>query len=131
MSQRIIVTGAGGQVGRLLAAESARRGHQVAALGREALRPPVLVARGHLEVAQAVAQGVADAGIAIRAAALAWGLDFVPLSAERFDLVFPESLVGDERVERLVDELGSASFRREVDSIGGYETAEAGHVRTA
>ncbi len=98
--------------------------------GAAVLRRPAMVARGHLEVAQAVAQGVADAGVAIRAAALAWELDFVPLSAERFDLVFPQSLVGDPRIERLVDELGSTSFRRELNSIGGYETGESGHVHT-
>jgi putative molybdopterin biosynthesis protein len=98
----------------------------LSSLGAPGLRRPALVARGHLEVAQAVAQGVADAGIAIRAAALAWDLDFVPLSFERFDLVFPEALVGDRRVERLVDELGSTSFRRELDAVGGYETADSG-----
>jgi molybdate-binding protein len=52
----------------------------------------------------------------------------VPLCAERFDLVLPRSLAGDERVARLIDELGSASFRRELGSLGGYETAESGHV---
>lgn len=103
----------------------------LAQAGAASLRLTSLVARGHLEVAQAVAQGVADAGIAIRAVALAWDLDFIPLSAERFDLVFPQSLVGDERVERLIDELGSSSFRRELDSIGGYETRESGQVLTS
>ena len=34
---------------------------------------------GHLDVAQAVALGAADVGIATRDAALAYGLDFVPL----------------------------------------------------
>lgn len=60
--------------------------------------------------------------------ALAWGLDFIPLSSERFDLVFPQSMATDPRVERLIDELSSPSFRRELDSLGGYETRESGHV---
>jgi transcriptional regulator with XRE-family HTH domain len=72
------------------------------------------------------AEGRADAGIAIRSAALAWGLDFVPLAAERFDLVIPRSLAKDERVERLVDALGSRAFRRELGQVGGYEAQEAG-----
>lgn len=37
MSERMVVTGAGGQVGRLLAAEAARRGYQVVALTRKDL----------------------------------------------------------------------------------------------
>lgn len=96
--------------------------------GAPALKGPALLARGHLEVAQAVAHGAADVGIAIQSVALAWGLDFVPLSAERFDLVFPEALASDERVERLIDELGSSAFRRELGSVGGYETGESGQV---
>lgn len=101
------------------------------ALGRagpRALRPPALVARGHLEVAQAVAHGAADVGVAIEAVALAWGLGFIPMSAERFDLVFPESMAGDERIGRLIDELGSGSFRRELGSLGGYQPGESGRV---
>ena len=96
--------------------------------GAPPLRPPVLVARGHLEVAQAVAHGAADVGIAIQSVALAWGLDFVPLSSERFDLVFPEALASDERLERLIDELGSSAFRRELESVGGYQTGASGQV---
>jgi molybdate-binding protein/DNA-binding XRE family transcriptional regulator len=91
-------------------------------------RPPALVAHGHLEVAQAIAHGAADVGVAIGSVALAWGLDFIPLSSERFDLVFPQAMATDPRVERLIDELSSPSFRRELDSLGGYETRESGHV---
>jgi putative molybdopterin biosynthesis protein len=98
---------------------------------KRAPRRPALVARGHLEVAQAVAHGAADVGIAIGSVALAWGLDFIPLSAERFDLVFSEAMAADERVARLIDELGSGSFRRELESLGGYLTAESGHVVAA
>jgi putative molybdopterin biosynthesis protein len=44
---------------------------------------------GHLQVAAAIAAGLADAGIASELAALAYGLAFVPLTAENFDLVGP------------------------------------------
>ncbi len=85
-------------------------------------------AHGHLEVAQAIALGAADAGVAIRSAALAFGLDFVPLAEERFDLVIPPGLATDPRVERMVDVLGSRSFRRELDLLGGYGTGQSGQV---
>jgi molybdate-binding protein len=79
-----------------------------------------------MEVAQAIAMGAADAGIAIRGAAAAFGLGFVPLAVERFDLVIPRVLATDPRVERLVDALGSTTFRRELDTVGGYITHESG-----
>ena len=40
----------------------------------------------HLAVAGAVAAGVADAGLGILAAARAYGLDFVPVARERYEL---------------------------------------------
>ena len=43
----------------------------------------------HLEVAMAVASGTAETGIATRAAASAFALDFVPLAWEPFELAFP------------------------------------------
>lgn len=83
--------------------------------------------RGQLQVAQAVALGAADAGIATRSAAVAQGVDFVPLADERFDLIFPAASMQDERIARLVDLLGSRPFRRELAALG-YDTSESGHV---
>jgi molybdate-binding protein/DNA-binding XRE family transcriptional regulator len=92
-----------------------------------AVRGSGSVALGHMEVAQAIAMGAADAGIAIRSAAAAFGLGFIPLAVERFDLVIPRTLATDPRIERLVDTLGSRTFRRELDTVGGYITHESGH----
>ena len=46
-------------------------------------------AAGHLQVASAVAAGLADAGVASEPAARAYGLAFVPLAEEQFSLVIP------------------------------------------
>jgi molybdate-binding protein/DNA-binding XRE family transcriptional regulator len=86
------------------------------------------VAHGHTAVAQAVAIGAADVGIATRSAASALDLSFIPLSEERFDLVFLEHLTGDPRLARLMDALHSRAFRRELGSLGGYVTAQSGQV---
>jgi molybdate-binding protein/DNA-binding XRE family transcriptional regulator len=83
---------------------------------------------GHLEVAQAVAMGAADAGVVARSAAVAHGLDFVPLSEERFDLVFPKEWSGDARAGRIVETLEGRAFRRELGSLGGYDTRRSGHL---
>jgi putative molybdopterin biosynthesis protein len=84
------------------------------------------VLNGHMEVAQAIALGAADVGVAMEGAALAFGLDFVPLHEERFDLVVPRELHDDARVIRLLDTLASGSFRRELQGLGGYDVEAAG-----
>lgn len=89
------------------------------------LRSAPLVAAGHLDVARAVAMGAADTGVATRDAALAFGLRFVPLAEERYDLVIPRPLMCDARVERLLDVLASRAGRRELESLG-YDVSAAG-----
>ncbi|MFL5249906.1 MAG: substrate-binding domain-containing protein [Myxococcales bacterium] len=85
---------------------------------------------GHLQVAQAVAMGAADAGVVARSAAIAHGLDFIPLSEERFDLVFPKEWSADARAGWIVETLEGRAFRRELASLGGYDTRDSGHVVT-
>jgi molybdate-binding protein len=85
---------------------------------------------GHLQVAQAVAMGAADAGIVARSAAVAHGLHFVPLSQERFDLVFPKEWSSDPRASQIVETLEGRAFRRELGTLGGYDTRRSGHVVT-
>src|SRR5690606_6845859 len=50
----------------------------------------------HLGVAAAVAAGRADAGLGIQAAARAFGLDFVPVAREPYDLVLRTAGLDDE-----------------------------------
>lgn len=80
---------------------------------------------GHLELAQAIALGAADTGIATRDAAIAHGLAFTPLAEERYDLVIPRALADDPRLARLLDALVSHGFRRELTSVG-YDTTPTG-----
>jgi putative molybdopterin biosynthesis protein len=87
------------------------------------------IARGHMAVAQAVAAGAADAGVATRAAAASHGLEFLPLAEARFDLVFPRGATGvDTRLQRLLDVLGSRRFKRDLGSLTGYGTTRTGQV---
>ena len=69
-------------------------------------------------------------GIVARSAAIAHGLDFVPLSEERFDLVFPKEWSTDARAARIVETLEGRAFRRELASLGGYDTRQSGQVVT-
>ncbi len=79
---------------------------------------PHRVVSSHLDVARAVALGAADTGVATRDAALAYGLGFVPLQEERYDLALPRGALADPRLARLLDVLVSGEFRRELAALG-------------
>jgi putative molybdopterin biosynthesis protein len=83
----------------------------------------------HLAVAQLVANGSADAGLAIRAAAQAFGLGFVPVAFEPYDLALPAASLDEPRIAALLATLRDPSFRADVERLGGYDTSAAGSVR--
>jgi putative molybdopterin biosynthesis protein len=86
---------------------------------------------GHLQVAEAVAAGLADAGVASEPAALAYGLAFVPLSVEHFDLVIPAQQTGSREVQGLMKVLSSRWLLDQLASLPGYDPARCGqHVST-
>jgi putative molybdopterin biosynthesis protein len=80
----------------------------------------------HLAVAAAVAAGRADAGMGVLAAARAFGLDFVPVAREPYDLVLRASMVDDDLLAPLWALLQQPEFRAHVESLGGYSCAETG-----
>jgi len=83
-------------------------------------------APGHLAAAAQVHSGAADCCIATRAAARLFGLHFIPLVTERYDLVIRRHHLGLPAVETVLDILCRSSFRRELGALGGYDTAAAG-----
>jgi molybdate-binding protein len=96
-------------------------------------RVPTAKARGHdvivpshIAVARAVAAGSADAGIALRAAAHAFGLGFVPLAEVRFDLVIRAAHVEHPAVRVMLDVLTSRTFRRDLAALPGYDVSRTG-----
>ncbi len=88
-------------------------------------------ATGHLEVAAAIAAGLADAGVASEPAALAYGLSFVPLAAERFDLVIPLGMTGTREVQGLLRVLSSSWLLGQLSSLPGYDVAQCGERITS
>jgi len=75
----------------------------------------------HSAIAEHIAAGEADAGIAVRAVAEKLGLGFVPLFRERFDLVVLADALSDERVERALESLATPAFRRQAERLPGYD----------
>jgi molybdate-binding protein/predicted nucleic acid-binding protein len=84
----------------------------------------------HLAVAAAVADGRADCGLGVPAAARALALDFVPLFHERFDLVIPHEHYESALLKPLIDLLRrpQAGFVEQVAALGGYGTGVMGKV---
>jgi putative molybdopterin biosynthesis protein len=109
--------GAGTRV--LLDHELARRGIEPAAVhGYEREE------HTHLAVAAAVAADRADCGLGVLAAARAFGLDFVPVAREPYDLVLARETLDGDLVAPLWELLDSPAFRAEVEGLGGYDTGE-------
>lgn len=96
-----------------------------AGLPAELARGASIQALGHVEVAHAVSLGAADAGIATRDAALTFGLGFVPLAQERYDVVVARDELADPRFVRLFEVMTSAPFRRELAALG-YDVRQCG-----
>jgi molybdopterin molybdotransferase/putative molybdopterin biosynthesis protein len=80
----------------------------------------------HLAVAAAVAAGRADAGLGILAAARAFGLDFLPVTQEPYDLVVAAGAMDSPLLAPLWSLLRSDRFQAAVTELGGYSTKEMG-----
>lgn len=82
----------------------------------------------HLSVAAAVASGLADCGLGIRAAAVALDLDFIPLFNERYDLVIPMEHYQSAKLAPLIELVNDVEFQETVDALAGYDTSPMGQV---
>lgn len=84
------------------------------------------LAYGHLPAAWQVHSGAVDCCLATRGAARMFGLHFIPLVSERYDLVLRKQHLELPRIQNLLDMLSRSQFRRELDGLGGYDTRVAG-----
>ena len=82
----------------------------------------------HMNVAAAVLSGRVDAGLAVRAAANALGLPFMPIGVEEYDLVIPRRFFDTDAVQALLDVIRGEAFRRTVEGMGGYGTKKTGQI---
>ena len=85
----------------------------------------------HQEVARAVSEGRADAGIGLPSGVSGIGLDFIPLFEEPYDLVLSSESLYDSRFSDFFNYITSREFSQSVEKIGGYlVTPEFGSVET-
>ncbi|MDX9851670.1 MAG: substrate-binding domain-containing protein [Anaerolineaceae bacterium] len=86
------------------------------------------IAYTHIESAQIVAMGLADAGLGFRIIARAFDLDFVPMAVVRSDLVIPRDLLDHPTVQRVMETLQTAALKRELSALPGYDPSPLGHI---
>jgi len=118
---RIVNREPGAEARRLLDAERQRLGLDGADLPGYGTQ-----AAGHLQVASAVAAGLADAGVASEPAARAYGLAFVPLAEERFSLVIPAAHAASREIQALLRVLTSPWLLAQLAGLPGYDATTCG-----
>jgi excisionase family DNA binding protein len=81
------------------------------------------------DIAQAIRAGRIDCGIATRSVARSAGLDFLPLTWERFDLVMRQRDYFMKGPQALFDFMRQQVLRDRAAELGGYDASDAGVVR--
>lgn len=83
----------------------------------------------HLGVAIAISTGIADCGMGVRGAAIALGLDFIPIAWERYDFVIPANNMTHPGIHKLIETLNTSEFKVALGAQPGYKTDETGIVQ--
>ena len=83
----------------------------------------------HTAVAAQIAGGTADAGMGILSAARIYGLDFLPVCVEQYDLIVPGYAWDTPMVRRVLEILAGPEFRARLEKLGGYTLDRPGRVR--
>jgi molybdate-binding protein len=99
-----------------------------AGIAKGAVKGYPRVAYGHLAAAYAVVSGDADVCLATRSAAQTFGLDFLPLHSERYDLVLRRRTLDIPSVQTFLDVLQRAALRRQLEVLAGYDTSHTGSL---
>lgn len=101
-----------------------------AGLDPQGLHPAPGAAVSETDVAAAILERRATAGFAVRAAANRFGLAFVPLAWEDFDLVLDRRAVFEPPVQALLGFTRTPAFAERARLFGGYDLTDLGAVRS-
>ena len=82
----------------------------------------------HMEVGLAILSGGADTGIATAAISSLMGLDFIPVTRERFDMILAQSVFFQKGVQAIMEVLNGELFRKRVENLRGYDFESAGRI---
>lgn len=84
------------------------------------------IALGHLPAVRQVYAGEADCCVGIEAGARSLGLDFIALDRKTYHLIIRRKDLELPAIKALLETLGRASFRREIEACTGYDMRTAG-----
>ncbi len=82
----------------------------------------------HTAVAAAIAAGTADAGLGIFSAAKIYGLEFIPLWQEQYDLLVLEEAMKLESMQEFRNVLAGKELRHRLEKLGGYIVENPGEI---
>ena len=99
-----------------------------AGLDREAISPLPAPARTEEELAITLHDGKADAGFGIGALAGLYGLGFVPMLTERFDLAIWRRAYFDPPMQNLMRFLRGPEFAARAAELGHYDLSQSGQI---
>ncbi|MGC8497517.1 MAG: molybdopterin biosynthesis protein [Thermoplasmata archaeon] len=86
-------------------------------------------AKTHSAVGVAIAQGRADAGVAIEQTAYQYDLGFIPLKEEHYDFLILKENMENEYVQLFLEALKSEQFKKSLESnFRGYRITDAGKI---
>ena len=108
---------------QLLEALMSRDGHDCDALFANAPREFT-----HSAIAAHVAAGMADAGFGVRPAAEQFGLEFIPLTQERYLLACHQRTLELPAMQSLLETISSEAFRSSVDALPGYSADQSSEL---
>ncbi len=82
----------------------------------------------HMAVAALVASDEIDAGMGIKPAAEAMGLDFIEVGVEEYDFAIHRQNLQLPQVQAFLEILGSREFHEKLEEMGGYGWHQAGKI---
>ncbi len=105
-------------------------------LGREKIASPAINGYNreeytHLAVAAAVKNNACDTGLGIYASARAMDLDFIPIAEEMYDVCLLPEVLGDKRLEYLLETIRGSELGTLLQKAGGYNLKLTGQIRAA
>jgi putative molybdopterin biosynthesis protein len=83
----------------------------------------------HTAVGVLVKDGIADVGLAIYPIARLFGLDFIPMTEEDYDLLVTKEFSQEKKFSVLMDAISSVEFGRRLQEFGGYKTDQTGKTK--
>jgi putative molybdopterin biosynthesis protein len=82
----------------------------------------------HIEVGLKIISGEAEAGIATVAVAKIFGLPFIPLMKESFDMVICKDIFFRKDMQEFIENLSSSEFKKSIAWLGEYDFTGSGRI---